>query len=699
MQFNGGGRRSAAVLLLCTLTSGLSAAVCATAEEAAGATRTSHRAEGYPYGMDPVQLGAVSAESRALFVDVLGRMETMRREMDGLRADKVALAERVTRLEEKDCDETLAAAAEEEPKQEKDQSTERTADMGANSTHRRAQAGQACERVRDFQALSAAAMDACCPPNGAGHRRFLQASCDLPTVCPSAACAAVFVPYMTDCGAMLAATPGVPLVDFESLVASCAEMQTGARELLQPVAVQMFRVLVNTEGTAHAGSMFAGSDGQGEGDGHGHPVDPLQPATPIPPAPPDGMGGADETAVAQYHAVCTSANVVSCVPDCNMEHHGYALLATIDGTDTKFSCNVAHGLFSWMGAASDGGYLGADSASFFSAVVSGAAGAYLLTLTADAGFSTNLSIQPAQDVSINGDPGLALVPSWGSGGFTVQERALLSLTHVRIAGPIVVTPQATSFALLDCEIGTLLVPPIEELVSIWYSASVPGIDGNMMTNSNGNPFVLFLLPAQPPGSFAGANGPQSYAQLCNDMGLRTVVSGDSCGGFGPCSNYCSQYNCMPLPDDTRGNGALWLGTRRYQHAEGTPIGQAWEDRTWNRFVLHNTAAGGSLQSFQDGRTCGDVSQRTHDPSCPSVALRPVCGLEIGVEGFDPDGITGITPLQCCSTFAIDSQGLGCAWYCAGTCHPVGNCGPGCGGGTAFCDQANVGWDDNCERGC
>ena len=35
MQFNGGGRRSAAVLLLCTLTSGLSATVCATAEEPA----------------------------------------------------------------------------------------------------------------------------------------------------------------------------------------------------------------------------------------------------------------------------------------------------------------------------------------------------------------------------------------------------------------------------------------------------------------------------------------------------------------------------------------------------------------------------------------------------------------------------------------------------------------------------------------
>jgi hypothetical protein len=54
--------------------------------------------------------------------------------------------------------------------------------------------------------------------------------------------------------------------------------------------------------------------------------------------------------------MCTSesADVVSCVPACNVEHHGYELLATIDGTDTKFSCNQAHDLYSWMGAASEG---------------------------------------------------------------------------------------------------------------------------------------------------------------------------------------------------------------------------------------------------------------------------------------------------------------------------------------------------------
>ena len=89
------------------------------------------------------------------------------------------------------------------------------------------------------------------------------------------------------------------------------------------------------------------------------------------------------------------------------------------------------GLFSWVGASSDGarhawqpvlglvhigclptlmpallspliwwciagGYLGADSAAFFSSVNSGAAGSYLLSLTADAGISTELTIRPGQ---------------------------------------------------------------------------------------------------------------------------------------------------------------------------------------------------------------------------------------------------------------------------------------------------------------
>ena len=50
-------------------------------------------------------------------------------------------------------------------------------------------------------------------------------------------------------------------------------------------------------------------------------------------------------------------DAVTCVPACNAEHHGFELLTTIDGSDTKFSCNLAHGLFSRMGVASTYGQL------------------------------------------------------------------------------------------------------------------------------------------------------------------------------------------------------------------------------------------------------------------------------------------------------------------------------------------------------
>ena len=47
-----------------------------------------------------------------------------------------------------------------------------------------------------------------------------------------------------------------------------------------------------------------------------------------------------------------------------------------------------HGLFSWMGAASMGGFLGADIGSFFSSVVSCAAGSFFVTLVTSRSNST-----------------------------------------------------------------------------------------------------------------------------------------------------------------------------------------------------------------------------------------------------------------------------------------------------------------------
>ena len=84
-------------------------------------------------------------------------------------------------------------------------------------------------------------------------------------------------------------------------------------------------------------------------------------------------------------------------------------------------------------------------AAFVLAVISGAAGTYVLTLTEDADVGTDLVIQPGQHVIISGDAGMAAAPRWGSGGFTVGEMGSLALNNVAVgalmvrSGGIVVT--------------------------------------------------------------------------------------------------------------------------------------------------------------------------------------------------------------------------------------------------------------------
>ena len=483
--------------------------------------------------------------------------------------------------------------------------------------HRRTQvAPQACARVQDFQALSAAAMDACCPANGGGHRR-LQASCALPATCPSAACAAVFVPFMDDCATMLSTMPGVPVADFQSFAASCVEMQAGAGEMLQPVAVQMFRVLVNTEGAAQAGAMFPGG-----GEDGSNPLDPLQPLPPVPPPPLDVMDGGDETiGVTQYHAECTSADVASCVPPCNAEHHGYELLATIDGTDTKFSCNLAHGLYSWMGAASEGGYLGADAQSFFSAVVSGAAGSYIVTLTEDAGISTDLTIQLGQDVHISAESGLLVAPRWGSGGFTVQQGGKLALDGIILAGAAVLDRGGT-LSVNNCFAGSVGLQLPSALAStgwsgLWNSGTV--------TNLNGKSFTLVRLdPAQPPGYFSSdVQGEQRYAALCAAAGLHTVTTGqpdDVHHEYGyPTYTNCGQYGCIPLADDALSQANPSYAARWVHDTVG------WTNIVTDYGMQHHGATVPSNFICLGGTAPANCDQ--HQDSWDAWALHPVCGME------------------------------------------------------------------------
>ena len=102
--------------------------------------------------------------------------------------------------------------------------------------------------------------------------------------------------------------------------------------------------------------------------------------------------------------------------------------------------------------------MGYDFQTFFSAVVTGAAGVYVGMLTEDAGIATDLLIHPGQTVSVTGEGTLA--PRWGTGGFEVGEYGQLSLTFVTIAGLLRVVQGGqlvlTSLALADAVFGPML---------------------------------------------------------------------------------------------------------------------------------------------------------------------------------------------------------------------------------------------------
>eukprot|EP01052_Picozoa_sp_SAG31_P015179 SAG31_NODE_968_length_10678_cov_4.493619_3_plen_625_part_00 len=269
---------------------------------------------------------------------------------------------------------------------------------------------------------------ACCPTSGGngGHRRFLQSQgCDvLPNTCPSD-CAPLFIAFFEGCQIMINDLSPAEQQEFAALYTDCNEVeQQSAMANLQPVDVKMFRITINQEAEQQAAMANSGSSAPSPPFG---PV--VLPPSGSPPAPSPGP-----TEVQEYHAQCTTQNIMTCVPDCNATHHGFELLATIDGTDTKFSCTLANMLFSWVGAAALGGYLGRNVQAFVSAVISGAVGTYVLTLDVDADVGTDLVVQPGQNVIISGDAGLA--PSWGSGGFTVQERGVLSMEYVGLTGKL-----------------------------------------------------------------------------------------------------------------------------------------------------------------------------------------------------------------------------------------------------------------------
>ena len=286
----------------------------------------------------------------------------------------------------------------------------------------------------------------CCDsggPAGNGHR-LLQTGCDsLPPMC-SLQCSAQFISIFENCQGqpLMEGFSAEDMAQWNDFYGQCQEVQQSAAEMgvLQPVNVRMFRIMISSDAAQSQAEIF----------GNGGQTQPIIGRLPELPPPPPASSGSGSAEVQEYHARCTTANILTCVPECNATHHGYELLANIDGTDTKFSCAFANMLFSWVGAAALGGFLGRNVQAFVSAVISGAAGTYVLTLTEDADVGTDLVIQPGQNVIISGDRALPQPPTWGSGGFTVGESASLSLTYMQIDAVIGVDEGASQLSFDSC---------------------------------------------------------------------------------------------------------------------------------------------------------------------------------------------------------------------------------------------------------
>ena len=65
------------------------------------------------------------------------------------------------------------------------------------------------------------------------------------------------------------------------------------------------------------------------------------------------VAGGTEVSIAQQLGVeCTDGtSTADCVPECSEELHGFLLLLNIAGDDSKLSCELHHGFYSWVGAA------------------------------------------------------------------------------------------------------------------------------------------------------------------------------------------------------------------------------------------------------------------------------------------------------------------------------------------------------------
>eukprot|EP01049_Picozoa_sp_SAG25_P000322 SAG25_NODE_10_length_28450_cov_12.738775_2_plen_1259_part_00 len=297
------------------------------------------------------------------------------------------------------------------------------------------------------------------PSSGGGHRRAQQACgnfntranavnvrcCDEPTEdCSSgrpatcnAGCAALFLPFWADCSSHLGAGASA----FLGVVAQC-----------------------------QAAASATANTGGGSTTGNG-------------------------ALVHEFNLVCPGDAVSGCVPTCDASLHGDLLLLNVDGDDSKYSCEMSHGKYSWVGPASDGGYFGEDMLSFLAAVITHAPGVFMCSMGASVAVSTSVDLVVGQHATLQGTAsGNLTAPVWRYSGdeaaFVLQAGAALKIGGVAVASSSGLAFRISAGATITTSALQLLSAGVSSAIQCAVLASGIGRQGLACDTAVGLPGVL-----------------------------------------------------------------------------------------------------------------------------------------------------------------------------------------------------------------
>lgn len=262
----------------------------------------------------------------------------------------------------------------------------------------------------------------------------------------------------------------------------------------------------------------------------------------------DSTSALEKKSLAQdFGLVCSTAGggqaVSRCIPKCDESRHGHMLLATIDGEDSSYSCEIHHGLYSWVGKAGGGGTMGHDTQIFVSTLIVGAAGFYANVVEEnDANVQVDIVIEPGQHASITGDPAVAddggsARPAWGSGSFTVKQRGVLTIAQMTLQGAV--TVESGGSAAISSS--TLPAPVTVQNGATLSLAQMPPLPTTLSTSFIVHDGATVTVDGQP---WSGPKAPSSAVLLVAGAGTA------ACNGFYKLDGACALLARRALPRRT-----------------------------------------------------------------------------------------------------------------------------------------------------